>query len=121
MRTTKWPAYWSGQSMATTVRGPEITLGPEGSLHAVISWVNTSAPIGTISLQFKRLDGSTWADVPGASAEFTANGNSQPNNDTKTIICHWRQLGVYSRLALLYTRSSGGSPNLTLNAEVTAS
>jgi hypothetical protein len=105
-----------GDMSQASVSGGAIQVGPRGDVVIIASWQNTGTPVGAFSLQFQRLDG-TLLDVPGSVAEFTANGNSQPNNDNKTIVCHWSNLRVYEKVFLKYTRASGGAANTTLTAE----
>lgn len=114
------PSYFVGQSMAhaVTVTGSAIQVGPEGRLLAQIQWGATGTPVGTLSLEFS-LNGTNWKPIPGASAEFTANGNTQPAGSAGDIVCSWRELRPYKRVRLKYVSTSGGAANASLNAQIT--
>lgn len=105
--------YIASGDMSASIDGPSITVGKEGTLRAEISWANTGTPVGTISLQHLMLDGSTWIDVPGASAEFT----TQPNNNTVTLSCYWTGLQAFTTVRIKYTRASGGTANTSFNVD----
>lgn len=102
------PAYVVNQTMAHTTdfRAPAIQVGPEGKVRMNIQWASTSSPVGTFSLQFLRDDGTTWNDVPGASTEFT-----NPASNSGNIVCYWRELRPFKRVALRYVSTSGGAVN----------
>lgn len=67
------------------------------------SWSGT--PTGTFALQCAGDDG-VWRTVPGAAAEFTANGNAQPAGSASGAVWNWSNIpGVLWRLS--YTNASG--------------
>lgn len=108
-------------NMAADIDGPSFVTGPRGDVILIASWLNTGAATGTLSLQWLDTGGATptWRDVPGASAEFTANNNVQPANNNATIVCYWRELYVFRNgLRIKYTRSSGGTSNTSLQARL---
>jgi hypothetical protein len=91
---------------ATTYFGPMPVTGRRLSITA--SWTGT--PSGTFSLE-QTSDGTTWATIPGASAEFTANSQAQPAGADGSAIWVWSNVpGTAVRLK--YTRS-GGTGTLT--------
>lgn len=68
------------------------------------SWTGT--PTGVVSLQTSFDGGATFDPVPGASAEFTNNGNAQPTGGVGSAV--WNFINVPGGLwRLLYTATSG--------------
>lgn len=104
-------------SLAGGLQGAPITTGPEGRIRAEISWASTGSPVGTIALEFLSLSG-TYKPIPGASAEFTANGNVQPASNAGDIVCHWRELQAFPTVRITYTRGSGGTANTSFNVKI---
>lgn len=86
---------------ATTTFGPLIVQGRRLSIQA--SWTGT--PTGTFALQTS-FDGANWATVPGAAAEFTANGQTQPAGGAGSAMWSWYNVPG-TMLRLLYTATSG--------------
>lgn len=86
---------------ATTNFGPLPVQGRRLSVFA--SWTGT--PAGTFTLECS-FDGATWTTVPGASAEFTANSQTQPAGGASAAVWNWSNVpGNMARIR--YTRSSG--------------
>jgi hypothetical protein len=96
------PATLTVQSASNAVRNRHL------SIEA--SWTGT--PTGVFSLVCSFDGGTTFRTVPGASAEFTANGNAQPAGGASAAV--WNFLNVPGGLwAILYTATSGtGSARL---------
>ena len=65
----------------------------------------TSTPTGTFTLECLFQDG-VWRTVPGAAAEFTANGQAQPAGSASSGVWNWSNIPG-SQWRLVYTRSSG--------------
>lgn len=104
-------AYVAAGAMSADVVGTGLHVGPRRIVLMILSWSNTGAPVGTLSLE-GTLDGSTWVTVPGASTEFS----SQPNNNTvSNLVCLWREVH-FRQVRLKYTRTSGGTANTSLAA-----
>ncbi len=111
------------QAIGTTVRGSGVaanlaastTFGPiavrGARLSLMASWTGT--PTGTFAVQYTPDGGTTWLTVPGASVEFTANGQAQPAGSAGSAVWTWYGLpGTLVRLA--YTATSGtGALSLT--------
>jgi hypothetical protein len=74
--------------------------------HLSISAVWTGTPTGTFSLQCSFDSGATWNTVPGAAAEFTANGNAQPAGAGGSAVWNFSHVpgGLWR---ILYTAVSG--------------
>lgn len=72
-------------------------------LSVSASWTGT--PTGTFSLETS-FDGQTWYAVPGAAAEFTANGQAQPAGGAGAAVWNWFNVPG-SQVRLKYTRTSG--------------
>lgn len=82
--------------------GPIIVQGRR--LSIVAAWSGT--PSGTFALQTTFDNGTTWTTVPGASVEFTLNGQAQPGGSAGSAVWNWSNVpGTQVRLA--WTRSSG--------------
>lgn len=111
----------TGQSMAhpVTFQGPWFRVGKEGRVLAEITWANTGSPVGTLSLRFLSADGSSRKKIPGTDAEFTSNGNVQPNSNVGDNVCYWRELPPGALMAIDYASSSGGAANASLNVRIT--
>jgi len=73
-------------------------------LTMTASWTGT--PTGTFALQYLDPDGSSWRTVPGASSEFTANGQAQPAGAAGFGAWTWYGLPG-GQVRLLYTATSG--------------
>lgn len=72
-------------------------------LSIAASWSGT--PTGTFTLQCLFADG-TWRTVPGAAAEFTANGQAHPAGSASSAVWNWSNIpGAQWRLS--YTNASG--------------
>lgn len=69
------------------------------------SWAATGTPVGVFSLQHDFGD-DDWADVPGASVEFTANGQAQPAGTAAKATWNWSNIPG-SRWRIRYTWTSG--------------
>lgn len=68
------------------------------------SWTGT--PTGVFKLQCSFDSGTTWRDVPGAAAEFTANGNLQPAASASNAV--WNFVNVPGGAwRIRYTATSG--------------
>lgn len=94
---------------ASTSFGPFPVRGRRLSVYA--AWTGT--PTGTFSLQCS-FDGSTWTTVPGASVEFTSNGQAQPAGGASSAVWNWANMpGNLARIS--YARS-GGTGTLTIRA-----
>lgn len=90
------PASSTVDSAAQDVRNRHLSIGA--------TW--TTGATGTFSLQCSFDGGVTWRDVPGASAEFTANGNAQPANSASAAT--WNFLHVPGgKVRIRYTATSG--------------
>ena len=94
---------------ASTTFGPLAVAGRQLSVGA--TWTGT--PTGTFSLEHT-FDGTTWRVVPGASAEFTANGQAQPAGAAGSAVWTWVNLPG-QQVRLVYTRT-GGTGTLTVHA-----
>lgn len=68
------------------------------------SWTGT--PTGVFALQCSFDSGATWRTVPGASAEFTANGNAQPAGGVSNAAWNFSNVPGGS-WRILYTATSG--------------
>lgn len=66
----------------------------------------TGTPVGTFALECSFDGGATWTTVPGAAAEFTANGQAQPAGGASSAVWNWSNVPG-NMVRLLYTRSSG--------------
>lgn len=106
-------AYIASGDMSADVTGAAITVGPAGRVRFDIDWANTGTPIGTLMLQNLGADGATWRDI----AESVAGFPSHPNNDTKSITAHFRELQIFASVRLKYVRTSGGTANTSLNVD----
>lgn len=73
----------------------------------------TGTPAGTFSLECS-FDGATFTTVPGAAAEFTANGNAQPAGGAGSAVWNWSNVPG-NMVRLVYTRV-GGTGTLTVRA-----
>lgn len=94
---------------ATGTFGPLPIQGRRLSVYA--SWTGT--PTGTFALECS-FDGQTWAVVPGAAAEFTANSQLQPAGGASSAVWNWSNIpGNMARIK--YTRS-GGTGTLIIRA-----
>ena len=72
-------------------------------LSVSASWTGT--PTGTFSLETS-FDGLVWHTVPGAAAEFTANGQTQPAGAAGSAVWNWYNVpGTMVRIK--YARTSG--------------
>lgn len=91
----------AGNLGATTVFGPTPAQGRRLSVQT--TWTGT--PTGVFSLE-TTFNGTTWHTVPGAAAEFTANGQTQPAGAGGSAIWTWYNIPG-SQLRILYTRTSG--------------
>lgn len=87
---------------ATKNFAPEQMRGTNLSVYA--SWAGT--PTGTFALQCSFDGGTTFTTVPGASAEFTANGNAQPAGGASSAVWNWSNVPG-NAWRLVYTRTSG--------------
>lgn len=103
--------YIVSGNMAGDVTGDWINVHEQGRLRLSVSWASTGSPVGTLSLEYLAQDG-TAKTIPGASAEFT----TQPNSNAASLVCYWRELQVFERVRLKYTRGSGGTANTSLTA-----
>ena len=91
----------AGNLGATSVYGPFPVNGRRLSIQA--TWTGT--PTGTFALQCS-FDGVNFVTIPGAAAEFTANGNAQPAGGAGSATWNWSNVpGTLARL--LYTATSG--------------
>lgn len=90
--------------------GPIPLQGARLSIHA--SWTGTAA--GTFSLQSSADGNKTWVTVPGAAAEFTANGQTQPSGGPGSAI--WTWYGVPGQTVRLFFTLTGGLGTLTAYA-----
>lgn len=96
-------------SSGTAVFGPFPVAGRRLSIQA--TWTGT--PTGTFALQCA-FDGTNYATVPGAAAEFTANSQAQPAGGAGSAIWNW--VNVPGNMArILYTATSG-TGTLTVRA-----
>ncbi len=94
--------YGSSINLGANWQGPPQPVNG-GRLSVGIEWTGT--PTGTFALEAS-FTGNTWRAVPGASAEFTSNGNAQPAGaDGGTILNFSGMPGTLWRLT--YTRTSG--------------
>lgn len=95
---------------ATRVFGPFPVLRG-GRLSMQATWTGT--PTGTFSLECS-YDGANYVTVPGAAAEFTANGQAQPAGGASSAIWNWDNVpGTTAQVR--YTATSG-TGTLTLRA-----
>lgn len=90
--------------------GPIVVAGRRLSIRA--SWTGT--PSGTFSLEASFDGGATWTTIPGASAEFTANSQTQPAGADGGAIWNWSN--VPGNLVRLYYTRSGGTGQLNARA-----
>jgi hypothetical protein len=113
------PAYIASGSMvhSVTTAGAAIQVGPEGQLVATAQWAATGTAVGTLSIEFTH-NGVDWKPIPGASAQFTADGKLQPNNNVGDYTYHWRELLAYKRVRIKYVSTSGGAANTSLNVQI---
>lgn len=95
-------------SLAANTTFPLIVQGRQ--LSIVAQWTGGT---GTFSLEAQKPDG-TYAPVPGASAEFTANGNAQPAGSASAAVWTWSNVPA-TALQLKWTGSGAG----TFTAKVT--
>ncbi len=65
---------------------------PVKNRHLSIDASWTGTPTGVFSLQCSFDSGATWRTVPGASVEFTANGNAQPAGSASSAV--WNFVNV---------------------------
>ncbi len=93
----------------TAVFGPWPVAGRRLSVQA--SWTGT--PTGTFKLQCS-FNGGAFVDVPGASAEFTANSQAQPAGGAGSAVWNWVNVPG-NMVRLLYTATSG-TGTLTVTA-----
>lgn len=91
---------------SSTTFGPIPVRGRQ--LSIIAAWTGT--PTGTFDLQCS-VDGATWASVPGASAEFTSNSQSQPAGSAGSAI--WTWFGVPGGSVRLSYTATGGTGTLT--------
>lgn len=91
----------AGNLGATSAFGPSPVQGRRFSVQA--SWTGT--PTGTFTLETS-FDGKVWLTVPGAAAEFTANGQGQPAGAAGSAVWTWYNVPG-SQLRIVYTRTSG--------------
>jgi hypothetical protein len=88
---------------AAAVFGPITNRGARLTISA--RWTGT--PTGSFALQFSD-DGTTWASVPGASVEFTNNGQTQPAGGAGSAVWTWYGVpGSQVRLSYAYTSGTG--------------
>lgn len=81
-------------------------------LSVQATWTGT--PTGTFALQVSFDGQQTWVTVPGAAAEFTANGQAQPAGSGSSAVWNWSNVpGNLARI--LYTATSG-TGTLTIRA-----
>lgn len=75
-------------------------------LSIVASWPATGTPVGVFKLQCSFDAGANWDDVPGAAAEFTANGNLQPAGTAARVVWNFVNMPAGS-WRIRYTGTSG--------------
>lgn len=92
--TLALPAAGTAATGWFPVRGRRLSIPAE--------WSGT--PTGTFSLQYEKNDG-TAAAVPGASVEFTANGNAQPAASASSALWNWSNVPA-GKVRILYTATS---------------
>lgn len=97
--------YFTAVAMTASRTGNPILVGPQRRLSMYIAWTNGAAgnPVGTFTLEGST-DGTTWKKYDDADAQFT----SQPNSNSGTLACTWREV-PFTLARLVYTRSSGGT------------
>ena len=86
------------------------TFGPVPLQHARLSIIAvwTGTPTGTFALQTSADGGGAWVTVPGASAEFTSNGQAQPAGSSGSAVWTWYGVpGQTVRLQYTYTSGTG--------------
>ena len=95
---------------------PSITLDASGTktlgpfplvgrrLTMRLAWTGT--PTGVLALQTSFDGGTTWTTVPGASVEFTSNGQAQPAGGAGSGIYNWQDVPG-AEFRILYTATSG--------------
>lgn len=96
-------------SLAANTTFPLVVSGRQ--LSVVAQWTGT--PTGSFSLEAQRPDG-TYTPVPGASSEFTANGNAQPSGGAGGAVWTWYNVPG-TGLQLKWT----GSGTSTFTAKIT--
>jgi hypothetical protein len=94
----------------STAFGPIPTADRRLSITAV--WTGT--PSGTFSLEQSTDGGTTWQVVPGAAAEFTANGNLQPGGAAGSAVWNWSN--VPGSMVRIKWTASGGTGQLNARA-----
>lgn len=80
-------------------------------LSVFASWTGT--PTGTFALECT-FDGKSWAAVPGAAVEFTANGQAQPAGGASSAVWNW--VNVPGNMARIRYTRTGGTGTLTIRA-----
>lgn len=94
---------------ATGNFGPLPVQGRRLSVYA--AWTGT--PSGTFALECS-FDGTNWTAIPGAAAEFTANGQAQPAGGAGSAVWNW--INVPGNMARIRYTRSGGTGTLTIRA-----
>lgn len=100
-------AYIANGNMGADIDGPNITVGPEGRVGGYFSWPATSTPVGRLVFQLRAPDGSTFDEVPGASAAFL----NQPAGTAAATYAIFDGLTPGRVVRFKYVRTSGGTTN----------
>ncbi len=94
-----------GSGVAANLGADALFPAPVQGRRLSVSAAWTGTPTGTFSLETS-FDGTNWYAVPGAAAEFTANGNAQPAGGASSAVWNWYNVpGTMVRIK--YARTSG--------------
>lgn len=102
-------ALFSSASMAASANSAAVRVAESGRFSGVLSWANTSTPVGIFRLQVS-MDNSNWYDRTDGDDEFTAvvDGSTTTSATFNFVDLGWR----WARIR--YVRTSGGAAG-TLN------
>lgn len=95
--------YMVAETGDADVTGVKIPVANDRSLSVAYTWTGTLA--GSFILQCSHDDGTTWAEVTGASTEWTQPAGSAQSTP---VICNWQNVpGNYWRVFWDVTSGSG--------------